>query len=113
MRLAEVSSRLNDVAQRYQVPERVSAASQKLQEGLSCASDAASRSATAAYKLARSYPRTSIGSAIAAAALIGGVLWYLFHDRRSSAPKRTAARRVRAGPERRKRSHRAARAAAA
>jgi len=112
MRLADVSTRLNEVSERYRVPEHLSAASQKVREGVSAASDAAYRQAQAAYELARAYPKTSIGSAIAAAAIIGGVLWYLF-GRGGSQPvqRRRSHTRVRAGGERR-RKQRTARTAA-
>jgi hypothetical protein len=112
MRLAEVSSRLNEVSERYQVPERLSAASKKAYEGMGVASEAARRGAHAAYQMAREYPRASIGGAILAAALIGGLLWYMFGDRQRPVQRRRHATRVRAGSERRRKS-RAARAAAA
>ena len=112
MRLADVSTRLSEVSERYQVPERLSAASEKVREGMHAAGDAAYRGAYSAYSLARAYPKTSIGGAIAAAAIIGGVLYYLF-GRGGSQPvqRRRSHTRVRAGGERR-RKQRTARAAA-
>ena len=82
MRLAEVSNRLSEVAQRYEVPKRVGAASQKIHEGMSYAGDAARRGAHVAYRMAREHPGTSVASLVLAAALVGGVLWYLFGDPR-------------------------------
>jgi hypothetical protein len=58
MRLADVSSRVQEVSERYQVPEKVSVARQKLYEGMNVASDAAVRGAHAAYRVARENPRT-------------------------------------------------------
>ena len=112
MRLADVSTRLSEVSERYHVPERFSAASQKVREGVHAAGDAAYRQAHAAYELARAYPKTSIGGAIAAAMIIGGVLYWLF-GREGSQPvqRRRSHSRVRAGGERR-RKNRTARASA-
>ena len=123
MRLAEVSSRLNEVSERYQVPERLSAASKKAYEGMSVASqkayegmgvagEAARRGAHAAYQMAREYPRASIGGAILAVALVGGLLWYMFGDRQRPVQRRKHGNRVRAGAERRRKG-RAAHAASA
>jgi hypothetical protein len=107
MTLAEVSNRLSEVAERYQVPERVSAASQKLYEGMSTAGDAARRGAHATYQIAREYPRASVASALVAAALIGGALWYLFGDPKRPVERRRRGARVRAVSERRRRHARA------
>jgi hypothetical protein len=107
MKLAEVSDRLSDVAERYQVPERVSAASQKIHEGMSYAGDAARRGANVAYRMAREHPATSVASLVLAAALIGGVLWYLFGDPRHPVERRRRGSRVRAVSERRRRHARA------
>lgn len=104
MRLAEVPSRLSEVSERYKVPERVSAASQKVYEGVSVAGDAARRSANAAYRMALEHPRTSIAGAIAAAAIIGGLLWYMFGDPRRPVERRRKPQRVRAKTERRTRA---------
>ena len=102
MRLAEVPSRLNEVSEKYQVPQRLRAVG-----------EAACESAQSAYRTALNHPRTSATAGIVlAAALIGGVLWYLFHDRRTSAPQRSQATRTRAGHERRKRAKSARQAAA-
>jgi hypothetical protein len=112
MRLADVSTRLSEVSERYHVPERLNAASQKVRDGVSAAGDAAYRGAYSAYTLARAYPKTSIGGAIAAAAIIGGVLWYLFGQGNSQpVQRRRSQSRVRAGGERR-RKNRTARASA-
>jgi hypothetical protein len=107
MTLAEVSNRLSEVAERYQVPERVSVASQKLYEGMSTAGEAARRGAHAAYHMAREYPRASVASALVAAALIGGALWYLFGDPKRPVERRRRGARVRAVSERRRRHARA------
>jgi hypothetical protein len=113
MRLADVTNRLNEVSERYQVPERLSTASHKVREGMHAAGDAAYRGAYSAYEFARAHPRTSIGGALAAAAIIGGVLWYLFGDRRHQpVQRRRSHARVRAGGERR-RKNRTAKAATA
>ena len=107
MTLAEVSNRLSEVAERYQVPERVSAASQKIHEGMGYAGDAARRGAQVAYGIAREYPRASVASALVAAALIGGALWYLFGDPKRPVERRRRGARVRAVSERRRRHARA------
>ena len=111
MKLADVSTRLSEVSERYHVPEHLSAASQKVREGMHAAGDAAYRGAYSAYNLARAYPKTSIGGAIAAAAIIGGVLYYLFGRGGQPVQRRRSQARVRAGGERR-RKHRTTRAAA-
>jgi hypothetical protein len=96
----------------YQVPERLSAASEKVREGVSAAGDAACRGAYSAYQLARAHPKSSIGAAFAAAAIIGGVLWYLFGTGGRPVQRRRSHTRVRAGGERRKKHRTPARAAA-
>jgi hypothetical protein len=102
LKLAEVPSRLNEVSEQYQIPQRLRAAG-----------EAACETAESAYHLALKHPRTSASAGIIlAAGLIGGILWYLFHDRRSSSPQRSQGTRARAGTERRKRA-KSARAAAA
>src|ERR687897_2159476 len=113
MRLADVSSRVSDLSGRvsdlsgrYRVPERVSAASQAAYKGVSAAGEAACRGAEATYRLARQYPRTSIGAIIVAAALVGGALWYMFGNARNPVQRRRTVTRVRVGGERRRRSHR-------
>jgi hypothetical protein len=112
MRFADVSTRLNDVSERYQVPERLNAASQKVREGVSAAGDAAYRGAYSAYEFARAHPRSSIGAAFAAAAIIGGVLWYLFATEGRPVQRRRSPSRARAGSERRRKHSRTQRAAA-
>jgi hypothetical protein len=107
MRLAEATNRLGEVAERFQVPERVSAASQKVAEGMSAAGEAARRSAYAAYQIAREHPRASVAGFAVAAAVIGGVLWYMFGDPRHPVERRRKGARVRAVSERRKRHSRA------
>lgn len=108
MRLADVQTRLNEVSERYQVPERFSTAKEKVREGVHAASDVAYRGAHAAYQMAREHPKSTIGAAIAAAAIIGGVLYYLF-GREGSQPvqRRRSPSRVRAGGERRRKSRHA------
>jgi hypothetical protein len=107
MTLAEVSNRLSEVAEHYKVPERVAATSQKLHEGMSAAGHAARRGAYAAYQIAREHPRASVASLAVAAAVIGGVLWYVFGDARHPVERRRKGERVRAVSERRKRHSRA------
>ena len=102
MRLADVQTRLNEVSERYEVPERFNAVSQKVREGVHTASDVAYRGAHAAYQMAREHPKSAIGAAIAAAAIIGGVLYYLFGREGSQPVQRRRAARVRAGGERRR-----------
>ena len=105
MRLAEVtkevSNQLSEASERYQVPQRLRAAGEAARQG-----------AHAAYRMALDHPRTSAAGIILAAALVGGLLWYLFGDSRRPVQRRQTHTRVRARTERRKRS-RAARAAAA
>jgi hypothetical protein len=102
MKLAEVPRRLNEVSEQYQIPQRLRAVG-----------ETACESAQSAYHMALKHPRTSATAGIAlAAALIGGVLWYLFHDRRTSSPQRSQATRARTGAERRKRAKSARQAAA-
>jgi hypothetical protein len=106
-RLAEVPARLSELSDRYQVPERVSAASHKAYEGVSAAGEAARRGAHAAYQMAREYPRASVASGLVAAALIAGALWYLFGDPKRPVERRRRGARVRAVSERRRRHARA------
>jgi ElaB/YqjD/DUF883 family membrane-anchored ribosome-binding protein len=103
-RLAEVPGRVSEVAERYQVPERVSEASRKVYQGMTLAGEAARRGANVAYRLAREHPRTSIGATIAAGLLIGGLLWYMFGDSKHPVQRRRTPTRARAGTERRKRA---------
>jgi hypothetical protein len=106
MRLAEVtkevSNHLNEVSERYQVPQR-----------LRVVGDTARRGAQNAYQLALEHPRTSAAAGvILAAAIVGGVLWYMFGSQREPLERRT--RRVRAGTGRKRaKTTRASRAAAA
>jgi hypothetical protein len=104
----QVSNRVADLAEQYEVPERLNRAYDKV----SAAGEAARQGAMAAYRTALEHPKTSIGGLILAAALVGGLLWYMFGDERRPVQRRRHTSRVRAGTERR-RKHRAARAAAA
>lgn len=112
MRLAQVSNRVAELSERYEVPEKLGRVSEKVYDGVSVAGEAARKGAAMAYRAALEHPKTSIGGIIIAAALVAGALWYVFGDRRRSAPRKRIAARVRTGAERRKRS-RAARPAAA
>lgn len=102
MRLAEVtrevSNKLNEASERYQVPQRLRAAGEAARQG-----------AQAAYRVALDHPRTSVAGIILAAALVGGLLWYMFGDTQRPVQRRRTHTRMRAGTERRRRS-RAARA---
>jgi hypothetical protein len=121
MRLAQISNRAAQLSERYEVPEHLSSASRKLSEvsgkvyhGVSAAGEAARKGALAAYRAALAHPKTSIGGVIVAAALVGGLLWYLFGDPRRPVQRRRTHTRMRAGTERRRRGRvRATRAAAA
>lgn len=109
MRLAEVPSRLSEVSERYQVPERLHAGMNRATEaahaGMNMASEAARKGADVAYRVVREYPRTSAtAGAIVAAALIGGLLWYMFGDPRKPVERRRKPQRVRAKTERRSRA---------
>ncbi len=116
MRLAavtkDVSEQLAEVAERYQVPERLRAASDVARRGAQTAYDGAYRGAQRAYELARANPRTSTAAGvILAAALVGGVLWYIFGRETEQEERKT--RRVRAGTGRKRaKTTRAARASA-
>lgn len=106
MRLAEVtkdvSEQLAEVAERYQVPERLRVASDVARRGAQTAYDNAYRGAQRAYQLARENPRASVAAAgvIVAAAIVGGVLWYIFGRETEQEQRRT--RRVRAGTGRKR-----------
>jgi hypothetical protein len=63
--------------------------------------------------MALEHPRTSVAGIILAAALVGGLLWYMFGDSRRPVQRRRTHTRMRAGTERRRRGGRAARARAA
>jgi hypothetical protein len=117
MRLAQVPNRLAQMAEDCEVTERLTDASKRLgqfsekaYDRMSVAGDAARRGALVAYRTALEHPKTSIGGLIIAAAVVGGILWYVFGDRGQAAPRRRP--RVRAKTERRKQP-RQARAAAA
>jgi hypothetical protein len=118
MKLAQVSSRLADLSEQYEVPQKLGQVSEKVYEGIGAAGEAARKSAMAAgevarrgahaaYGIAREYPRASLASAVVAAALIGGALWYLFGDPKRPVERRRKGERVRAVSERRRRHARA------
>jgi hypothetical protein len=89
---------LHEVSERYQVPQRVRAAGETARQG-----------AHTAYRMALDHPRASTAAGIIlAAALVGGVLWYVFGDWRQPAPRKRTGARVRAVTERRKRARAAA-----
>ena len=117
MRLAEVtkdvSEQLAEVAERYQVPERLRVAQDMARRGAQTAYDGAYRGAQRAYELARANPRTSAAAGVfLAAALVGGVLWYIF-GRESEQEQQRRTRRVRAGTGRKRaKTTRSARATA-
>jgi hypothetical protein len=104
MRLAEVTrdvaEQLNDVSERYQVPQRLRAAGDSARRGAQVAYDGAYRGARNAYHLALENPRASAAvGVVVAAAIVGGVLWYIFGGRREQ-PRQP--RRVRAGTGRKR-----------
>ena len=115
MRLAEVTrdvaEHLNDVSERYQVPQRLQMAKESARRSAQVAYDNAYRGAQQAYRVAMENPRASAAAGVVlAAAIVGGVLWYIF-GRQNEQPRRT--RRVRAGTGRKRaRTTRASRAAA-
>jgi len=105
MRLAEVTrdvaDQLNDVSERYQVPQRLQMARETARRGAQVAYDNAYRGAQHAYRVAMEHPRTSAAAGvILAAAIVGGVLWYIFGSERAQ-PRRPRAR-VRAGTGRKR-----------
>jgi hypothetical protein len=116
MRLAEVTrdvaDQLNDVSERYQVPQRLQMARETARRGAHVAYDNAYRGAQHAYRVALEHPRASAAAGvILAAAIVGGVLWYIFGSEREQQPRRS--RRVRAGTGRKRaRTTKSARAAA-
>jgi hypothetical protein len=112
-RVANLSDKVVDLSEKYQVPAKLERASEKMSEGMSAASRAAQRAAMVAYRTALEHPRASAGGIILAAALVGGALWYVFGNwRKPAIQRRRHGTRLRAGTERRRRS-RAARQAAA
>ena len=92
MRLAEVTrdvaEQLNDVSERYQVPQRLQMARETARRG-ACLRQRLSRSAA---RLSRgdgeSAPSAAAG-VILAAAIVGGVLWYIFGSERAEEQQRT------------------------
>lgn len=111
MKFADVATRVNEVAQRYQMPERIDAAKETINDFSGRMAERMSAAGQTAYRLARENPRASIASAVVAAMLVGGLLWYMFGDRRNPVQRRRAGNRVRAGTERRRR-HRGSRPSA-
>lgn len=119
MRLALIPQRVSQLAEEYEVPERLNDASRKLGEvsekvydRMTVAGEAARKGTMAAYRTALEHPKTAIGGVILAAALVGGLLWYVFGDSRRPVQRRRHTTRMRAGAERRKRQRGGARAAA-
>lgn len=94
------------------ITEQVGPVSEKVYDRMSIAGEAARRGAQSAYHMALEHPRSSAAAGIIlAAALVGGVLWYVFGNQRS-APRRATATHLREGTARRKRVRRARAAAA-
>ena len=121
MRLAQISNRLAKMAEDRDVTARLSDAStrlgqvsEKVYDRMGVAGEAARQRALAAYRTALAHPKTSVGGIIIAAALVGGVLWYLFGDtRRTPVQRRKHGTRMRAGTERRRKGRAASRPATA
>jgi ElaB/YqjD/DUF883 family membrane-anchored ribosome-binding protein len=111
MNLANMANRVNEVAQRYQVPERLDMAKETISDLSGRMAERMSAAGQSAYRYARENPRASVASAIVAAMLVGGLLWYMFGDRKNPVQRRRPGNRVRAGTERRRR-HRGARPSA-
>lgn len=119
MTLTQLTNRAAELSHKYELPEHLDNASRKLSEvsgkvydNMGLAGEAARRHAMAAYRTALEHPRTSIGGMIIAAALVGGLLWYMFGDeRRPVQRRRRAGSRVRAGTERRRKHRSVARPA--
>ena len=115
MRLAEVtrdvSDQLSDVSKRYQVPQRLRRASDTAVRGANVAYRGAQTAAQNAYHVALNHPRASAAAGIIlAAAIVGGVLWYIFGNEQ---PEQRRTRRVRAGTGRKRaKTTRSSRAAA-
>jgi hypothetical protein len=106
----DVADQLNEASERYQVPQRLRYAGETARETARMASETARRGAQQAYHMALEHPRTSAAAGIIlAAAIVGGVLWYIFGNA-SNEPRRT--RRVRAGTGRKRAKTTRARAAA-
>lgn len=111
MRLAQVSNRVAELSEKYEVPEKLGRVSEKVYDQMSVAGQAARKGAIVAYRAALDHPKTSIGGIIVAAALVGGLLWFMFGDERRPVQRRRKGARASAGAERRK--SRAVRRAAA
>jgi len=105
MRLAEVTrevaDQLNEASERYQVPQRLQMARETARRGAQVAYDNAYRGARHAYRVALDNPRASAAAGvILAAAIVGGMLWYIFG--RETEPEQRRTRRVRAGTGRKR-----------
>jgi hypothetical protein len=88
--------------------EKVGPISEKVYERAGVAGNAVREGTERAYRLALEHPRTSVGAVVVAAALIGGLLWYLFGDSRRPVERRRKGQRVRAVSERRSKRGRVA-----
>jgi hypothetical protein len=88
------------------VVDKVGPAYNKVAEKV-VAGPAVRHGAEAAYRMALKHPKTSIGGAILAAAVIGGLLWYMFGNSRQPVQRRRTGPRVRAVSERRAKRGRA------
>jgi hypothetical protein len=120
MRLAQISNRAAELSEQYRVPEhlnnasrKVSEVSGKVYERASVAGEAARRGAIAAYRTALDHPKTSVGAIIVAAALVGGLLWWMFGDERQPVQRRRSHARVRSGSAEQRGKPRASRRAQA
>ena len=111
MRLAQIPNRVAQLAEQYEVPERLNDASRKIYQGMNAAGATARRGALAAYHTALEHPRASIGGIILAAALVGGVLWYVFSEPLAKR-KKASNRQPRAKARTQRRSRARAQAAA-
>ena len=105
MRLAQVTrdvaDQLTEASERYQVPQRLRYAGETARETARLASESARRGAQQAYQIALEHPRTSAAAGIIlAAAIVGGVLWYIFGTERQE--QRRPRARVRAGTGRKR-----------
>jgi hypothetical protein len=97
----QLGEQLSDVSERYQVPERLRVASDTARRGAHTAYRGAYRGARHAYNLALDNPRASAAAGVVlAAAIVGGVLWYIFG--RETEPEQRRTRRVRAGTGRKR-----------
>jgi hypothetical protein len=105
MRFASVVDKVGPAYNK--VAEKVVPISEKVYEQAGVAGHAVRHGAEAAYRMALKHPKTSIGGAILAAAVIGGLLWYMFGNSRQPVQRRRTGPRVRAVSERRAKRGRA------